>query len=125
MLAATHATPVYNKRHLFNKPGNCAVSEPDCDIRDLLNAQTGRIGWNELQRHFARGAVLHVDNNLDLIEVAATVVEDNTAQLKVWLDSSAVGKASVEHAREWEAKQTEFWAVVAAPWVLVQEKRQR
>lgn len=101
------------------------MSEPDCDVRDLLNAQTGRIGWNELQRHFARGMVLYVDNRLDLVEVAATIVEDNTAQLKAWMDSRSVTKASVEHAREWEKTQAEFWAVIAAPWVLVQSTDQR
>ena len=91
------------------------MSKPLCDIRDLLNAQTGRIRWNELQRHFARGVVLYVDAHLDLIEVAATIVEDESTQFKAWLDSQAVTKATVEHAREWEATQAELWAVVAAP----------
>ncbi len=99
--------------------------EPDLDIRALLNAQTGRLRWDELQRHFARGVVLYVDCRLDLIEVAATVVEDNTERFKGWLDTGAVSKASDEQAREWAATGIELWCVIAAPWVLVQAGDQR
>jgi hypothetical protein len=96
------------------------VSDSPADVRDLLNAQTGRIGWPELQRHFARGVVLAVAPGLDLVEVAASVVEDDAAKLRDWLDSGAVTRAELAHARRWQAEQTRFWAVVAAPWVLVQ-----
>lgn len=101
------------------------VSKPEVNVRELLNAQTGRIGWDELQRHFARGALLHVDASLDLIEAAAAIVENDTTQLKAWLESRVVAKASLDQARHWQSTQAEFWAVIAAPWVLVQPTDQR
>lgn len=101
------------------------VNDPDppLDVHHLLNAQTGRIGWVELQRHFARGLLLRVASGLDLVAVAACIVHDDAPRLQSWLDSGEVGKATLDDARRWEAEHTEFWAVVAAPWVLVQEDR--
>lgn len=95
--------------------------QPDLDVRDLLNAQTGRLGWPELQRHFARGVLLCVARPLDLVEVAATLVRDDAAQMRDWLDAGAVRKATLADAGRWAAAQPGLWAVVTAPWVLVQE----
>lgn len=90
-------------------------------IRELLNAQTGRVAWAELQRHFARGVVLNVAPGMDLVEVAARVVEDDRASVEDWMQAGRLAKASMDDARRWERDQCRFWAVVAAPWVLVQE----
>jgi len=95
--------------------------EPQIDVRDLLNAQTGRIAWSDLQRHFAAGVVLVVGVDLDLIDTAARIIDDDREQVEQWMASGRLTRAETDHARTWEANQTEFWAVVAAPWVLVQE----
>lgn len=100
------------------------MDETKVDVRDLLNAQTGRISWGELQRHFAAGVVLVVAGDLDLIDVAARIVEDNRTQVEEWMKSGRLIRADTAHARAWEAAQPQFWAVVAAPWVLVQETRE-
>ena len=98
-----------------------SIDEAEIDVRDLLNAQTGRISWKELQRHFAAGMVLVVAADLDLIDVAARIVEDNRVQVEQWMAGGRLTRAETSHARAWEEAQPEFWAVVAAPWVLVQE----
>jgi hypothetical protein len=95
--------------------------EPGIDVRDLLNAQTGRLAWLELQRHFARGVVIRVAGDLDLVEAAARVVEDDKAVVRRWLGEGRLAHATLADARRWERDQVAFWAVVAAPWVLVQE----
>lgn len=94
--------------------------DQEAGLRDLLNAQTGRIAWSELERHFARGVLLRVAPGLDLVEVAARVVEDDRDRVEAWLREGALAKADLEDARRWAHEQPEFWAVVAAPWVLVQ-----
>lgn len=93
----------------------------EADVRDLLNAQTGRLSWPELQRHFARGVVIAVAGDLDLVEAAARIVEDDRALVGRWMDEGRLARAGDADARRWERDQTEFWAVVTAPWVLVQE----
>jgi hypothetical protein len=87
----------------------------------ILNGQTGKLAWPELERHFARGMVVRVDNDLDLVEVAAAVVEDNKEAVNAWMASSQVMHADERDAKDWTLRQPQFWAVVAAPWVLIQE----
>lgn len=92
-------------------------------LRDRLNLQTARIDWLELERHFAGGNVIHVDATLDLVEVATTLAEDNTHRLQQWLTAKQVEQLRDETAINWaDRKPDNLWAVVVAPWVLVQER---
>jgi hypothetical protein len=91
------------------------------ELRCRLNAETGRLAWPELARHFARGVVVRVVPGLDLVEVAACMVRDDRAAIAAWTETGAVARASDADALAWNAAGTEFWAVVAAPWVVVQE----
>ena len=45
------------------------MTATEIPVRALLNAQTGRIGWPELARHFARGVVVCVAEGEDLLAV--------------------------------------------------------
>ena len=97
---------------------------PDSDkleLADRLNLETGRLSWPELQRHFARGMVVVVAEGLDLIEVAARLSEDDKARFETWTRQNQVWRANDEDAIRWQAANPEFWSVVVAPWVLVQE----
>ena len=85
-----------------------------------LNLETGKISWPELQRYFARGVVIIVAKELDLVEVAKQISLDNKDALKTWLKPGLVKNASDTDAKRWNESMQEFWAVVAAPWVLVQ-----
>lgn len=90
-------------------------------LREKLNLETGRMDWPSLARHFARGSVIKVSEGLDLVEVATAVANDDKPAVEAWLASGQIVKASVEDAQAWNDRQTMFWAVVVAPWVLVQE----
>jgi len=89
-------------------------------LRAKVNLETSRIAWKELQRFFASGAAISVSNELDLVEVALQIYEDNKAQIEQWLVSGQIGKVSDEHARAWYEADAEMWAVVVSPYVLVQ-----
>ncbi len=88
-----------------------------------LNSETARIGWGELQRHFAHGALIRVAQGQDLVEVAYAFASDDRPQVERLLTRALVAPASDDEARAWSECQAEFWAVVVAPWVLVQEIR--
>jgi hypothetical protein len=96
---------------------------PDSDalLRAKLNAETGRIAWPELQRHFARGAVIKVVPGMDLVEVALAVARDEKVAIAAWLADGRITRAGDEDAIDWQGRDATFWAVVTAPWVLVQE----
>ncbi len=97
------------------------MAETDAELHARLNAETGKLSWPELQRHFARGVVIRVDGELDLVAVAAAFVRDDKPEVERWLTSGQVERVGEEHARDWQERDPLFWAVVAAPWVLVQE----
>ena len=88
---------------------------------DLLNAQTARIGWTELARYFARGLVVCLAPGEDLVAVAELLIDDNSKRLEKLYEDGLLHRALDEDAIRWQEENTEFWAVVVAPWVLVQE----
>jgi hypothetical protein len=92
----------------------------DAELRALFNAQTGQVAWSELERPFARGALLRIDAALDLVAVACRVAQDDTAAIQAWMVAGQVGLVNASEAAAWQAAGQRFWAVVAAPYVLVQ-----
>ncbi|MGV6817958.1 MAG: DUF2288 domain-containing protein [Thiotrichales bacterium] len=96
------------------------MTNEELDLSTRLNLDTGRITWPELQRSFARGVVLLVAPDLDLVHVAESFVQDDSVAVDRWIKYQAVVAATLEHAKDWEETQPEFWAVVVAPWVLIQ-----
>lgn len=97
--------------------------EETLPLRDRMNLETARITWPELENHFARGKVIQVTPELDLIEVAACIIEDNAPLLKQWMNAQQVGQLPDGTAKDWVERQPDnLWAVVVAPWVLVQER---
>lgn len=106
---------------MSSKDQNTSDQIPD-PISTEINQQTGVIDWQELGKHFARGVVVWVDAGLDLVAVAHSMSIDDKSQMQQWLDSGSVRRASDDDARAWAKDNPQFWCVVVAPWVLVQEK---
>ena len=90
-------------------------------LRAKLNLETAQLDWTALERHFARGSVIKVAPGMDLIEAALHVAGNNTATVQAWLTDGHVARAEMSDAEEWHSRQSVFWVVVVAPWVLVQE----
>jgi hypothetical protein len=101
------------------------MTESEDIPRAKLNAETGKLAWKELERHFARGVVIKVAGDLDLVDVALAVARDDKVAVEAWLAQGRIVRASTEDAQTWHAGQSQFWAVVAAPWVLIQEVASR
>ena len=97
------------------------MDEVEPDLRTRLNAETAKLVWPELERHFARGAVIRVHQSLDLIDVAVSVSEDDKEKVEAWMKAGLVDHPSMAEAKGWVERQPDFWSVVVAPWVLIQE----
>ena len=95
-------------------------TDSEQEVRHRLNAETARITGSELAPHFARGALVRVAPALDLIDVAAAFAMDRRETVADWLASGLVAVADDADARDWQAADGLFWAVVVAPWVLAQ-----
>lgn len=92
------------------------------DIQAHLNHETAQISWLELQRFFAAGKAICIDSQLDLLEVATAFAEDKSERFSEWMEKGLVAPVSDNQARDWYEQQTLVWAVVVAPWVLVQHR---
>ena len=90
-------------------------------LRAKLNSETAQISWQELQRHFARGIVVKVSGDLDIIEVAVAMSKDDKQRFAEWMQQGKVARAEDHDAQDWNERDPVFWSVVAAPFVLVQE----
>lgn len=92
-------------------------------IRLKLNHDTAKIKWRALHEHQQEESVIAVSTDLDLIDVACEFTLDNSSQVKAWLEQAQVAKVSDEQAQQWKTEDRELWAVVVAPWVLVQNQK--
>ncbi len=98
------------------------MPEPLEILKARLNTETAKIGWTEIQRFFAKGQVFIVAQELDLIDAAAGMIRDDRSTVEGWLQQELVSQATMDDARRWSKTDPDLWAVVVAPWVLVQEE---
>ena len=89
-------------------------------VKQKLLTETAKISWHELQRFFAAGSVLWVADQLDLLDVATYITEDQAATLKPLLANASVAPPSDAQALVWFETEAEFWSVVVAPFVVIQ-----
>lgn len=85
-----------------------------------LNLETSQIPWKELQRFFASGLAIYISSELDLVEAAYQISIDNKIQVEQWLNAKLIAPVSDRQALDWYQADTEVWAVVVKPWILVQ-----
>lgn len=98
------------------------MSEDSSTLYAKLLGETASITWQELQPFFARGALLRVASDFDLIEAAQAVAQDDREKVAGWLAEGRLGALEAEQAQDWQQRDPALWAVVVAPWVLVQER---
>jgi hypothetical protein len=98
------------------------MSSPELQdvTRAKMNLETARIAWHELQRFFASGSAIYVSPELDLVEVAFQISEDNKAQVLTWMETKQIAPVTDAQALAWHEADAEMWAIVVSPYVLVQ-----
>ncbi|WP_372748118.1 DUF2288 domain-containing protein [Litorivivens sp.] len=94
--------------------------DPMLDLETRLNGQTGRIGWHELQRYFARGVVREVAQGIDLIDAGKAIIDNDTSTVEAWIAQDKLRVPDDTQAQQWFDENAEVWALVIAPWVLIQ-----
>lgn len=90
-------------------------------LAQKLNLETGKLSWWELQTYFARGIVIVLSAQEDLVKTAVQLHEDNKTQIEGMIERGVLQRANDAHAIDWVEREPDFWAVVVTPWVLVQE----
>tara|TARA_R110002074_G_scaffold152936_1_gene307485 strand:- start:52739 stop:53032 length:294 start_codon:yes stop_codon:yes gene_type:complete len=87
-----------------------------------LHAETAMIEWQGLERFFAKGNLLRVSTDLDLVDAAVELANDNKVIIELWVAENCLAGVSDEEASLWSKGETELWSVVVLPWILVQQR---
>jgi len=96
------------------------LSEDQEASRETINLETAKIAWKDLEIYYAGGNVISVSPELDLIDVALVITNDNTEQLKEWTTQGLIDSVTDEQAKQYANTQATVWAVVIKPWILIQ-----
>ena len=99
-----------------------SADTPQSPLYLKLLAETAKIGWPELERFFARGILLRVARDLDLVSVAEAIANDDTTQVSQWLSAGLVERVQADTAADFGARDPALWADVVSRWVCVQER---
>jgi hypothetical protein len=90
--------------------------------REELALLTDEVDWSCLRAHLARGGLIVVAPDLDLITVAICVATDDSASIGRWISENRLSKPSENQIREWDAHPAKiFTMLIASPYVLMQE----
>ncbi|MBA1243810.1 DUF2288 domain-containing protein [Pseudomonas japonica] len=87
-----------------------------------LLGETAKISWQELQPFFAKGALLWVAPELDLVAVAEAMAENDKGRVSAWLEAGTLEKLGERRAADLVERDPQLWAVVVSPWVVFQER---
>ncbi len=84
--------------------------------------ETARIHWPELAPWFAKGQLLWVAGELDLVAVAEAMAADNKPYISSLMQQNRLARLDDDRALDFHQRNPELWATVVRPWVLVQER---
>ncbi len=87
--------------------------------RNILS-ETSRVVWKEVEFFYAKGIMIYVSDELDLIQVAHTLAIDDAEQIEEWVNAKKILRSFDQQAKTWSEGGEEIWSVVVKPWVLVQ-----
>ncbi|WP_395376654.1 DUF2288 family protein [Marinicella sp. W31] len=91
------------------------------DALERLRKECAEISYLEIQKFFAKGVILVVHKEVNLIDVAYKIHQDDADTIGQLMDKGRLVRAHDAHAKRWHEEKTQFNAVTVAPWLLVQE----
>ncbi len=80
------------------------------------------VSWRELKIHLQRDAIIIISAEIDLIEAAIAVAEDDKIQVEVWIDAGHLAKPTEKQLGIWEQEEDKpFQMLIVQPFILIQE----
>ncbi len=90
-------------------------------LREALSRALGRVQWSDLRAHSDRMALFLVVD-VDLLDVAVAVAEDDTLAVEQWIEERKLLRPSRLQLSRWSDDQNKpFDSVVVQPYVLAVE----
>ena len=90
--------------------------------RERFEKDLAEVDWRSLRIHTQRDALIRVDVQLDLVEVACKVTADAAKEVDDWIESGLIVKPTAEQLASWETELDKpFLMLIAAPYILIQD----
>ena len=79
--------------------------------------------WSWLRAHLERGGLIVIDGNLDLIEVASQISNNDSATIESLIISGGISKPSGDQLALWDSQPTKLFTIsIISPYVIIQEQ---
>lgn len=89
-------------------------------LKEKINFETAKIPWKELEIFFAKGKLLYVSEDQDLVSVAKKIAENQAKKIEKLILNKNISFATAEWVKNNCQAITPIWAVVVAPYVICQ-----
>lgn len=91
------------------------------DIVERFKQDVAEVPWKDLRIHLQRDAIIIVAAELDLIEVAVAVANDDKQTVEEWIAAEQLLKPTAEQVKTWEGVlEKPFRMLIVQPFILVQ-----
>ncbi len=97
------------------------MNQEEHKTREQLQQECAPIVYKEIEQFFARGMIVIVSEELDILDVALIIQADNSDELEKLITQKQVTRAHDDHAIKWSQENATLMAITAVPWLLVQE----
>lgn len=91
------------------------------DIKQKLQADIADSSWQDILPHAKRDAVVVIDAQLNLLDVAEAIALDKTSVVSDWIAAQLLAKPSAEQLTDWnDNPQRKFTTAIVQPFVIIQ-----
>ena len=92
------------------------------EMVDSFKRDLAEVNVRELKIHLKRDSIIIVAAELDLIEVAVAVADDDKTLVETWITASQLGKPTEKQLESWEQESTQrFQMLIVQPFILIQD----
>ena len=92
------------------------------NLQEKLAKDIADISWTDILPHAKRDAVIVVEPELDLSEVATAIAQDNTTLVRGWISQQAIAKPTAQQLTQWnDNPQKQFTVLIVQPFVVIKE----
>ena len=91
----------------------------ESELRSKLEKEQDQLPWKELVRHFAFGRLFIIASELNLVDAAIAVAQDDASSIKQWMDSGQFHTPTEEQAAAWgDNPEILFTINIVSPFVI-------
>lgn len=94
------------------------------ELLEKLSADIDDAKWDLIDEHYKRGAVLIVDQSVELVAVGVAMAKDQIDYIRNWLANNQLSKPEDSVVEFWKESDVTFRYLIIQPYVLIQLKKE-